>query len=194
MILTLVTTALAVGIAVTMAGYYTPFMLLSSILMGVGGGMISTFQVHTSAPQWIGYQILFAFGVGCGLQQIMVAVQASLPAADVPIGTAIMMFSQSLGGAVFLSVAQSVFQNQLISNFTIAQVHSVDPMMVLASGATRFREIIPQELMPPVLLAFNASLSRTFYVSAVTGSLSIIGALSIQWNSVKVKTELAVRA
>ncbi|KAJ5358373.1 uncharacterized protein N7496_010786 [Penicillium cataractarum] len=192
MILTLVTTALAVGIAVTFIGYYTPFMLLSSILMGVGAGMASTFQIHSSAAHWIGYQVLFALGVGCGLQQIMVAVQASLPVADVSVGTAIMMFSQSLGGAVFLSVAQSIFQSQLISNLNKAQVHSVDPKMILEGGATRFRQLIPQNILPSILLAYNGALSRTFYVSAATGSLSIIGALSIQWNSVKVKKETAV--
>lgn len=187
MILSLVIMSMAAGGVVTFVGYYTPFMILSSILMGVGAGMISTFQVDTSAANWIGFQIIFGFGVGAGMQQTMVAVQASLEGPDIPIGTAIMMFAQTLGGALFIAVAQNVFQNKLVTNVASANITGLDPTLVIQTGATQIQTLIPQQFLPTVLVAYNGALTNAFYVSVAMASLSIVGALSIEWNSVKGK-------
>ncbi|KAG6016876.1 hypothetical protein E4U41_004333, partial [Claviceps citrina] len=113
MILSLVIFSILSGGLVTTLGHYAPFMILSAVLMSVGAGMLSTLTVDAGPAHWIGYQILFGIGVGLGMQQTMVAVQASLAGADVAIGTAIIIFAQTLGGALFICVAQNVFQNGL---------------------------------------------------------------------------------
>ena len=187
MILSLVIFSIFTGVIVTVVGYYTPFMILSSILMSIGAGLMSTFTVDSSAAQWIGYQIIFGFGVGSGMQQTVIAVQASLPVADIPIGTAIMMFSQTLGGALFISVAQNVFQNQLVSNIAASHVQGLDPKAVVEIGATQIQTLIPQKFLSVVLTAYNASLTHTFYVAVAMASLSIVGAVANEWNSVKGK-------
>lgn len=187
MILSLVIMSLVGGGIVTALGYYTPFMLLSSVLMAVGAGMLSTFKVDSGAGMWIGYQILFGVGVGSGMQQPMIAVQASLSQDDVPIGTAIMMFSQTLGGALFISVAQNVFQNQLVSNIAALGVRGLDPNIVIQTGATQIQSLIPKKFLAVVLTAYNASLTHTYYVSVAMGALSIFGAACMEWNSVKKK-------
>ncbi|KAJ5211939.1 uncharacterized protein N7498_003585 [Penicillium cinerascens] len=185
MILSLVIMSIATGGIVTVVGYYTPFMLMSSILMSVGAGMISTFKVDSGTAQWIGYQILFGLGVGSGMQQTMVAVQVCLPSVDIPTGTAIMMFSQSLGGALFISVAQNVFQNQLVTNISAAHIRGLEPSMIIHTGATEIQTTIPQKFLPVVLAAYNTSLTHAFYVSVAMASLSIVGVLFVEWKSVK---------
>lgn len=187
LILSMVLFSMVTGVAVTILGYYTPFMLVSSLVLGVGSGLLTTFQVDTGIGKWIGYQILFGAGGGLGMQQTMVAVQASLPAAETPIGTAIMMFSQTLGGALFIAVAQNVFENQLISNIAAAHIPGVDPQAVVNTGATEIQSVIAPNLLPAVLNAYNAAVTHTFYVSVALASLSIIGAVFVPWNSVKGK-------
>lgn len=112
LVLGLVITSLIGGFAITVLGYYTPFVIGSSVLMAIGAGLLTTFDPSTGSPKWIGFQVLFGAGVGFGMQQPLIAVQAVLPARDVPIGTAMIMFCQTLGGALFISVAQNVFTNQ----------------------------------------------------------------------------------
>ncbi|KKK23522.1 hypothetical protein P175DRAFT_0499634 [Aspergillus ochraceoroseus IBT 24754] len=193
MILSLVIMSMIAGGVVTMVGYYTPFMLVSSVLMSIGAGMISTFKVDSGSSVWIGYQILFGFGVGSGMQQTMVAVQASLPAADIPIGTAIMMFSQTLGGALFIAVAQNIFQNQLVSQIVASHVQGLDPQTIIDTGATQIQTLIAKQYLPVVLEAYNAALTHTYYVAVAMASLSIFGALCVEWRSVKgKKIEMAV--
>lgn len=171
------------GILVTTLGYYTPFMILSSVLMAVGAGLLSTFQPDTSSSKWIGYQIIFGAGVGVGMQQALIAVQNALPPKDIPIATATVMFSQTLGGAVFISVAQNIFTNELVKN--LLGVPGVDPARVLNLGATALQNSIPKDILPVVIAAYNNGLVKAFYVSVALGAFSIVGACSVKWKSVK---------
>ncbi|KAJ7476934.1 MFS transporter [Mycena galericulata] len=58
MILGVVISMIGSGGATTAIGYYTPFMILSTILMSVGGGLLTTFKVNTGHAKWIGYQAI----------------------------------------------------------------------------------------------------------------------------------------
>jgi hypothetical protein len=185
-ILGLVVISMLAGGLVTALGYYTPFMLISAVLMAIGSGLLTTFETDTNSPRWIGYQFIFGAGVGFGMQQTLVAVQTVLPAADVAIGTAIMMFSQTLGGALFISVAQNVFTNQLIKNLKTV-VPDLDPSIVLVVGATELKSQIEKQYLPGVLSAYNLALTQTFYVSVATATMSIVGAAFVQWKSMKGK-------
>lgn len=186
MILSLVIFSMVSGIAVQAFGYYTPFVIASSVLMSVGAGMLSTLKPSSGPGEWIGYQILFGLGVGFGMQQTLLAVQTVLKKEDIPIGTAIVMFSQTLGGALFISVAQNVFTNQLLLNLKQV-VPGLDPAMVLATGYTSLKTVIPQQFYAGVQTAYNSSIMDTFYVAVATSVVSIFGAVALEWKSVKGK-------
>jgi hypothetical protein len=100
MILSLVISSLIAGGIITAIGYYTPFMILSSVLMGVGAGLISTFSVGSGHAHWIGYQVIFGLGVGFGMLQPIMAAQTVLSLQDIPTGVSIMMFAQILGSSL----------------------------------------------------------------------------------------------
>lgn len=89
MILGLVIVSIFAGISITLVGYYTPFMILSSIFMAVGVGLLSTFKVGTGHSMWIGYQAIYGFGVGFGMQQPLIAAQTVCSLEDIPTATAI---------------------------------------------------------------------------------------------------------
>ncbi|KIN06820.1 hypothetical protein OIDMADRAFT_185181 [Oidiodendron maius Zn] len=54
------------------------------------------------------------------MQQPMVAVQTALSIDDVPVGMSVVVCMRTLGAAVFVSAAQSVFQNRLIKGLQAA--------------------------------------------------------------------------
>jgi hypothetical protein len=187
MILSLVIFSIISGGLVTTFGYYAPFILASVVLMSIGAGMLATLSVHSGAGEWIGYQILFGIGIGMGMQQTMVAVQASLPLDDIAVGTAIIIFSQTLGGALFICVAENVFQNKLVSNIAAAHIKGLDPIEVVSLGATQIQTVIPKQFLPTVLVAYNNAVINTFYASAAMGAVAAFGAVFVPWNSVKGK-------
>ncbi|KAI5364061.1 putative major facilitator superfamily, MFS transporter superfamily [Septoria linicola] len=184
MVLSVVISSVPTGVAVTYVGYYTPFAILSSILLAIGAGLTTTWTTDTSSSQWIGYQVLLGLGVGFGFQQTMLAAQTCLPKQDVPIGTAIVVFFQTLGGAIIVSVANNIFNSQLLSGI-VRVVPELDPSTVLETGATSLKDVIPNNLLPAVLRVYNDALVGTFYVGTGLAALSIIGSCSLEWKSVK---------
>lgn len=70
---------------------------------------MTSFTISSSTGQWIGYQILTGTGRGMANSIPTVAIQNSLSDSDVPIGTAIIVFSQIFGGAIMVSVGVSIF-------------------------------------------------------------------------------------
>ncbi|KAM0225136.1 hypothetical protein ACHAPA_010061 [Fusarium lateritium] len=184
MLLGIVLFAMVAGAAVTTWGYYTPFMIAGSILMAIGFGVITTFEVETSTAKWVGYQLIAGIGVGIGLQQSLIAVQVVCEMVDIPTATALIVFSQTLGGALCVTAGNTVFTNTLINKIH-EHVPGLDPSFVIATGATNIRNVIRAEWLDGVILAYNDALTTSFYVGAGTASATIIGALLVEWRSVK---------
>ena len=184
LILGFIVLALIAGILVSVLGYYTSLMIASSITMPIAIGLLSTFTPSTPSPQWIGYQALFGLGVGCGIQQPLLVIQTVLPEIDVPVGTSLITMTQALFGAIFVAVAQNVFDNALSMN-----IHSVAPDFniqgLLNGGATTIIADLPASIQPLFLAAYNKSVTETFYVAVALGALSIVGAMGTEWRSVK---------
>ena len=105
MILGVVVMSIVSGVGITTLGYFTPFIILSSILMSIGAGLLSTFRVNTGSGEWIGYQIIAGCGVGLGIQTPIIAIQTVLPLQDVPVGTSIVRKCTSVA---FLFFAHSL--------------------------------------------------------------------------------------
>ena len=171
----------------SLLGQYAPLMILSAVLAAIGAGLLSTLKVDSGHAEWIAYQFVMGFGIGLGSQQTVVAIQASLKTSDVPIGTAIVIFAQTLGGALLIAIGQNVFQNALVANIADAHIADLDPESVVSVGATQIQTLIPQEYLSTVLHAYNDAVTSTFYVSVAAGALSFFGALAIPWKSVKGK-------
>ncbi|KAF3399802.1 Efflux pump roqT [Penicillium rolfsii] len=185
-IITVVLVSILAGGLVTACGYYTPFMIASSIIMTIGAGLLSTLEVNSGHPKWIGYQALFGIGLGLGMQQPMIVAQTALSAGDVPSGTAIVMFAQTLGGSIFISVAQNIFQNQLLHNLH-ADAPTADAAKLVAAGATMLRGLVSGPVLERVLIAYNDAITQTFYVAVAMGAMSLIGPIFVEWLSVKGK-------
>ena len=184
MLISVVVMSVISGVTVTVIGYYTPFMLLGTVCTAIGYGLMTTFHPHTPKSIWIGYQILAGVGVGSGMQQPLMAVQVVLDIADVPTGTAIIVFLQTLGGALFVSIGENTFSNNLVQ-YLHQYAPDLNPGVILSAGATNIKNAVAPDKLPAVLLAYNNSITQTFIVCTAMACASIIGALIVEWKSVK---------
>ena len=188
LILTNVAGILLSGILRRPVGYYMPWIYVSGIFMSIGAGLLSTSQVNKSTGKWVGYQILFAWGSGFGFQQTYVAAQTILPLEDVSTGTACMLFSQLLGGAIFVSAAENVFTNSLVKRVSALDLQSIDPQVLVSLGATQLRRLVrDSDAIEQVLIAYNSALGKSFEVGLVVYCLSILGAVGMEWIPVQQK-------
>ncbi|KAH7140952.1 major facilitator superfamily domain-containing protein [Dactylonectria macrodidyma] len=187
MILANVVGIILAGALTTRTGHYAPFFIASSGIMAIGAGMLTLYEVETPQEKWAGFLFLYGFGVGLGFQQGGVAAQAVLPLADVSIGTAMVMFFQMLGGALFVSVAQNLFTNRLVSNLMELSIAGLEPEAVVNAGATAVRSMVDPEMLPQVLVAYNDALVKTFQLGLILSCLSVLGAIGVEWKSIKGK-------
>jgi len=183
-----VVASIVVGGLITVIGYYTPFIIIGSILLAVGAGLVSTLDVSTPFSKWFGYQLLAGIGSGMSIQVSLLAVQAVLDIEDVPIGTACIIFFQTLGGALFVAVAQTVFQNGVVSAAK-ELVPDIDPLLLLATGATELRDVLTKigklDEMPEVLKVYMVGLKDAFRVSVGLASAAVLTTIFVEWKSIK---------
>ncbi len=185
MVVAIVVASVAVGVLTTKTGYYTPFLLLGICIAAVGSGLLTTLTVHTTKGQWIGYQVVYGFGLGACFQAPNMAAQTVLPRKEVSIGASLMLFSQTLFGAIFVSVGQNVLDNQLVKRFARAGIKGITSQQVENAGATGLINTLPSQDRTAALVAYNSSLRVVFRVAVVLACLAIIGGLGMEWRSVK---------
>jgi EmrB/QacA subfamily drug resistance transporter len=184
LVLSVVIGSIASGAAVHKIGYYTPFMIMGSLCLSVGAGLLTTWNAGSNSGMWIGYQVILGLGVGFTMQHPNIAIQIVLPKKDVPAGTALLSFWQTLGATLCTSIGQNLF----LGNFVHAlhNIGGMDPGRVVKAGATELKNAVPAELLSRVLTAYNNSLTGgPFLVCMVVACLSVPAALGMEWHSVK---------
>ncbi|KAL8893390.1 MAG: hypothetical protein Q9192_005311, partial [Flavoplaca navasiana] len=134
--------------------------------------------------------------IGFVVMQFIQGDNATIPIRIVKqrsVAAASCIFVQTFGGALFISVAQNIFTNGWINNL-VADVPSINPALVLQIGATNLKTSVDPAVIGDVLVAYNAAITKTFYVSVALAALSIFGASAMEWQSVKGKKIDAVAA
>jgi len=164
-------------------GYYIPAIIVCTVLSSIGAGLLSTMTRFSNHSYWIGYQVLFGAGLGCGGQQASLAMQKALPKKDVSLGLALGFLMQQLGGAVFLSVCQNVFATKLVDR--LSGVAGLDPMQIVNSGATAIRTIVPADEVDVVVDAYSFGITRCFLIAAALSAATILGVALMEWKSIK---------
>jgi hypothetical protein len=183
-----VVSSILVGSLVTVVGYYTPFLIVSQMIACIGFGLLTTYSTNIPTGKWIGYQLLAGLGCGSGFQVPITAVQTVLAVEDISVGSAAVIFFQNLGGALFISVGQSVFQNGLIRGLE-QYAPKVNPHAILDAGATNIRSILAslgqEDQFGNITLAYMVGLRDTYRVSLSLACVAAAIALFFEWKSVK---------
>lgn len=175
----LIVTVLLSGFVTSTIGYYSPTMILTSIMTPVAAGLLSTLSQYSKIWKVILFQGLLGFGTGIGFQGPQVAVQTVLSKQDAPIGIAIIQFAQGIGPAIFTAAAQSLFLARL--------AHSADKPDILGPGAfpatntNSDNRLVDEDMVR----SYDRSLTEVFYLPTALYCLSLVGALGMEKRSVK---------
>lgn len=177
--------SLLAGIIVTKFGYFTPPAIIGCAITTAAAGLISTLLPDSSKVEWVGYIFLSGAGIGIAIQQGFIAVQADLNIEQIPIATAAVTCFQSLGGATFMSIGNSILHNELIKASDANELPGIDIVAVIAAGATKFRDTIPAASLPAMVRVYNSALQKVFVAAIPLAGLAFVSALALEWKSVK---------
>ena len=185
LILSFVVATIITAAFIKFTGLCVPPMILCSILMAIGAGLLTTLTLSSTdtvagVGHRIGYQLLYGFGVGLGLQSPLVLAQTTLSPSDVPTATVVLLFMQALGSTVFLSVGQSVFARVLVEGLETLGLPNAQARTVLAAGATEWRAVVPAAIAGKVAYVYGMAICRVFYVAIGMAVCALFAAVAVE--------------
>lgn len=150
--------------------------------------MITTFSLDSPLRVWFGYQVLAGLGIGVGFQLGILVVQAVLPQEDIAVATACVQFFQSFGGAIFIAVAQTVFQNGLVEGIR-RDVPGLDARIFINSGASQVRQVLAsmgmEQYTTAVLNAYLTGLRHSYYITVACAAAAFCAVSGLSWINIK---------
>ncbi|KAJ5761825.1 uncharacterized protein N7511_005207 [Penicillium nucicola] len=159
------------GGSITKTGHTAPLMVIGGILATIGSGLLYSLDVGSSTGKWIGYQILGGVGWGLAYQVPINAVHGAVDPSDIASVTGIIVFFQTVGGAVFVAAAQAAFVNQLIIKLT-ATAPNINSALVVATGASELRDVFTAEQMTAILPAYMTGLKVAYAISLAAAGIA----------------------
>jgi hypothetical protein len=123
----------------------------------------------------------------------LVAVQNTIAPAQIPIGMTLVMFSQTMAGALFLSLADTIFTNSLRSHLR-QDAPDVSVQAVIDAGAYSFRTVVPEAAVERVLTAYARSVDEVFYMCAGLAGGCFVVSWAMGWVDIRKKRPVAAES
>ncbi|RJE20953.1 hypothetical protein PHISCL_06717 [Aspergillus sclerotialis] len=161
------------GVILSAFGYFHIFLWAGSVLCAVAGGILYTLSLNPNIAKYVCGQLVFGIGAGLCLQVPVMAGQAFAKPEDTASVTAILLFFQTLGGAIFVSVAQSIFTNSLIVNLLSSSpnYHASD---IISVGADDLRAHFFGTQLRDILDAYMAGLRATWILGIACAGAALL--------------------
>lgn len=155
-------------------------------MLAVSNGLLSTLGPYTPTAKWVGYQVFVGFARGFGMQMPILAVQANAPPDLISVATAILVFSQTFGGAIFITVANVILTNKLRDELVDRLPH-LDAQRIIDAGAAGVRDVVPQVDLPGALASYAKAVDAVFYLAVAASVAMFFTSWGIGWKDIRKK-------
>jgi EmrB/QacA subfamily drug resistance transporter len=175
MVFGLLISSTVAGGLITKFGKWKAYLVAGSIVMTVGMLLLSTIDAHTGVPVISVYMAILGVGVGLLMQNLVLAAQNDVPAAELGATTSALTFFRSMGGSIGVSALGAVLTHRVTTLFT-------EKFGAAASGGG---EVPDLETLPPQVLAvikeiYGTATADLFLVGAPIAFLAVIAVVFIK--------------
>jgi hypothetical protein len=176
------------GALISAAGYYNPFMISCMALLVAGAACLSTLTTITWYWRIFGFQILTGFGLGVGFEAGIIVAQTVAPPPSISVAISIVSFAQTIGGTIFIAIAQTVFQHGILQGIN-TRAPQLDPRAFLQNGATNINEVLAashhEDLLQQVLESYTDGVRNVYWVVTSCAAVALVAAYGLRWKSIK---------
>ncbi|WP_020660748.1 MDR family MFS transporter [Amycolatopsis benzoatilytica] len=165
MIFGLLVSSTVSGQLISRTGKWKPFLLLGSVLMAAGLGLLGLIDAHTSVLELSLFMLVLGVGVGMLNQNLVLVAQNDVPAQDLGAATSTLSFFRSLGGSIGVSALGAVLASRvgtLISD-------GLGPAAAAASGnggKVPDLSLLPAPVVTVIREAYGVATSDLFLICA----------------------------
>ncbi|MGK3954674.1 MDR family MFS transporter [Arthrobacter sp. R4] len=168
------------GQLISRTGKWKRYLVGGSILLIAGLGLAGTVD-HTTELWLTGvYTAILGLGLGMVMQNLVLAVQNTVKAADIGTASASVAFFRSVGGAIGVSVLGAVLGTRVtqLANEGLAAANI--PVQGDGAGASMDLVDLPEPVREIMRAAYGDATAQIFLISAVIGVIALVAVLFIK--------------
>jgi MFS family permease len=167
------------GRMISRSGQVKPYIVAGTIILVAGFLGLGT--VDHDSSLWIVGVAMAVVGVGVGMtmQNLVLAVQNSVPMRDLGAASASVTFFRSLGGTIGVSVLGAVLANRVTADLSAA-LHVPAGQASTGSVSALNLKALPPEIQTVVHTVYGDATAHIFLISAAVAVVGVIAALLLK--------------
>ncbi|ACQ78729.1 drug resistance transporter, EmrB/QacA subfamily [Beutenbergia cavernae DSM 12333] len=178
MMLGLLVSSTVSGRFVTQIGRWKPFVVWGLVTFTAGMGLLGSIQYGTSLWLIGVFMLVAGIGLGASMQNLVLAVQNTVPLSDMGAATSSITFFRSLGGAMGVQVLGAVFASH-VSSLTATRL--TDAGIPVAPGGDGGGSLdlseLPDAVADIIRSAYGDSIGLLFLIGAGLALVGLVAAL-----------------
>ncbi|SDD05847.1 MDR family MFS transporter [Glycomyces harbinensis] len=165
-------TSILSGSVVSRTGRYKAFPIGGTAVMALGLYLMSTMGSGTSVWLESVYMLVFGLGLGLAMQVLTIAVQNTVPYAQLGAATSGVTFFRTVGSTFGTAIFGTLFTNHSTPLLAAAYAETgIDPAAVASPGALHE---LPDELIAPIVQAYADSINFVFFWTVPIAALGFL--------------------
>ncbi|MEU4219571.1 MDR family MFS transporter [Actinoplanes sp. NPDC026623] len=161
LVIGLFTTSILSGTVVGRTGRYKAFPIAGTAVMALGLYLMSTMDHNTSAWLESLFMLVLGLGIGLSMQVLTIAVQNTVPYADLGTATSGVTFFRTLGSAFGAAVFGTLYNNHLATALVTA-LNGAPPAVAMAARDPKALHALPPAQAAPIIEAYGSGIQYVF--------------------------------
>ncbi|MDX6581018.1 MAG: hypothetical protein QOI10_202 [Solirubrobacterales bacterium] len=171
----LLTASISSGQIITRTGRYKVFPIVGTAVAALGLFLLSHLNSDTGTVEAAFYMLVLGVGLGLTMQVLVLAVQNSVPYAQLGVATSSATLFRSIGGSLGTSILGAIFANRLATELA-ASLPSTPETSALEAGRADPSRLsqLPPSIHDGYVNAFTDSLQTVFLIAAVVVAVAFL--------------------
>ncbi|WP_377268588.1 MDR family MFS transporter [Peterkaempfera sp. SMS 1(5)a] len=162
-----------VGRLITATGRWKRYMVLGGVLLTVGFALMGTVRADTSFVLLGVYMFLVGCGVGMTMQNLVLAVQNTVPMHELGAASSVVAFFRSLGGAIGVSALGAVLASK-VGTYTADGLAAIGVRSSGSGGSLPDVHTLPAPVAHVVETAYGHASGNIFLIAAPIALLGLV--------------------
>lgn len=178
MIFGLLVSSVVAGALITKTGRWKIYLVAGAIIMTIGMLLLSTIGANTSVLVISVHMAVLGVGVGMLMQNLVLAAQNDVPAAELGATTSTLTFFRSMGGAIGVSALGAVLASKVTSGFA----EKLGGGAAAGGGAAEVPDVsaLPPQVLDIVKDIYGTATAELFLIGAPIAALAVVAVLFIK--------------
>ncbi|AUY49853.1 MDR family MFS transporter [Streptomyces sp. CB01881] len=181
MILGLAVSSTVAGKLITKYGKWKVYLVSGTLMLAIGFGLLGTARADTPYGLLSVYMAITGIGLGLTMQNLVLAVQNTVPRHELGAASSVVTFFRTMGGAMGVSALGALMSNKvghyLAENLAAAHIPATG---AAAGGGIPDLHKLPAPIVPLVTDAFGHGVGVVFLMAAPFALLAFVTVLFIR--------------